>query len=249
VLKVQLALSRHDARRECALRERAAAEAELRRLAALPDGAALGRAARLPPPAPLPANFAARAAEEAPEVAVARAAAAVAERMLAVERLELLPDFSVGGGLGWRGDLDPAVVAGVGIELPFWRRQRQEPLIRAAESELAATRAAERAAAVTARGAAERLLSDDLRLERQLRLYDEAILPQTSAALDAARASYLAARGDFSMVLEDFELWLDARAARARLDAERFAIRAAIAALVGPAPERGSGAAPGGVEP
>jgi len=74
------------------------------------------------------------------------------------------------------------------------------------------------------------------RADRQLLRYREAIVPQTSAAVDAARASYLAGRGDFSTVIEDFELWLAARAEVARREADRFEIWAQLEALVAPAP-------------
>ena len=140
------------------------------------------------------------------------------------------------GGLGYRGELDPMVFLGVGIELPLWRGDRREPLVRAAEQELAAETAAEHDASSSASAAAGALAASWRRLARQIELYEQAVLPQTSAALDAARAAYLAGRGDFSTVIEDFNLWLEARMERARLDGDRFAVRAAMTALVGPEP-------------
>jgi outer membrane protein TolC len=61
-------------------------------------------------------------------------------------------------------------------------------------------------------------------------------MPQTSAAFDAARSSYLAGRGDFSAVVEDFNLWLEARVQLARREADRFAAWAEIQSLKGELP-------------
>ena len=53
---------------------------------------------------------------------------------------------------------------------------------------------------------------------------------------DAARSSYLAGRGDFSSVVEDFNLWLDARVELARREADRYAAWAEIERLTGELP-------------
>jgi outer membrane protein TolC len=236
VLKVSIATGRHDARREEVARERDLLAADLRRLLALPERTPVRRVAKLPELAPPPAEPARRAAAEAPAVVAAQARLLVAERRLEIARLGLKPGLAVSGGLGYRGKLDPMVYLGVGVELPLWRRQRREPLVRAAEQELAAETAAEHGASSAASAEAGALAASWRRLARQIELYDQAVLPQTSAALDAARSAYLAGRGDFSTVLEDFTLWLEARTERARLDGERFAVRAAMTALVGSDP-------------
>jgi outer membrane protein TolC len=93
-----------------------------------------------------------------------------------------------------------------------------------------------RDAVALARAEAARLVAEREQADRQLLRDREAIVPQTSAAVDAARASYLAGRGDFSTVIEDFELWLEARAELARRESDRFAVWAQLEALVAPAP-------------
>lgn len=232
VLKVQLELSMHDERRVEVAGERAEAEADLRRLLDLPAGTPIGEMRRLPEVAPLPAGLADLATSRAPEVRVRRAAEDTGQRRIEVARLGLRPDFSAGGGLGLRGSFDPVLLVGFGVELPLWRKSRQEPLVAAAEHDAAAAREERRAAEIAARGEAERLLGAWWRLAGQLRLVEEAILPQSSAAFDAARTSYLHGRGDFSTVVEDYARWLDARVRHARLEAERLEVRAALAALL-----------------
>ena len=62
----------------------------------------------------------------------------------------------------------------------------------------------------------------------------QAFLPQSSTQLDAARASYLAGRGDFPAVIEGFEAWLETRMQLASREAERYTTWAEIEALVAP---------------
>ena len=72
------------------------------------------------------------------------------------------------------------------------------------------------------------------RADQQVRRYEQAILPQTSVAIDAARTAYLAGRGDFSTVIEDFRLWIDARVALTRREADRFVAWAGMQSMIAP---------------
>ena len=71
------------------------------------------------------------------------------------------------------------------------------------------------------------------RAASQVSRYAQAVVPQSGLALDAARSSYLAGRGDFSTVIDDFDGWLEARTGLARREAERFTTWAELEALVG----------------
>jgi outer membrane protein TolC len=173
------------------------------------------------------------AASASPAVRVARAEIEAAGKRLAEARLGLKPDLSPSAGLAYRGPLGPVLTLRVGVELPFWKERRQEPRIRAAELDLERARQELRDAEAAARAEAVRLAADWDRSGRQILRYREAILPQTSAAFDAARSSYLAGRGDFSSVLEDFNLWLEARVQLARREADRYATWAAVESLTG----------------
>jgi outer membrane protein TolC len=120
-----------------------------------------------------------------------------------------------------------------GVELPFWKKDKQEPMIRAAEAELEQAKAELRDVEAMARAQAARAAADLEKAERQVVRYREGIIPQTSTALGAARSSYLTGRGDFSTVAEDFNLWLEARMQLARREADRFAAWADLAKLTG----------------
>lgn len=232
VIKAQLEVSRLGERLDDLFAERKTAVVALNRLGDLPGEAPLGRVALLPhasvPTSPLEELVLAGS----PEVAVKRAAVSAAERRLEVARLELKPNLSAGAALGLRGGFDPAVTLRFGLEFPFWRKQKQEPMIRAAEREFAMTQADLRDAQAGARAEAARLAAEWQRSEKQIQRYQQAIVPQTSAAIDAARASYLAGRGDFLTVVDDFNRWLQARVQLASREADRFATWAELEALI-----------------
>jgi outer membrane protein TolC len=235
VLKARLQALRLDERLGDLSAEREAVVGELDRWLDRPGGTGLGTVTALPQPRPAPEAAAELAARGSAEVASAAAAVATAERRVEVARLELKPGFSAGAGIGYRGGMDPVVTARFGVEVPFWRRQKQLPMLRAAEQELEMARHQLADAEAAARAEGARVAADWRNADEQALRYREGILPQTDAALDAARASYLAGRGDFGTVIEDFGLWLEARVSLARRESDRFAATAAFERLTGPA--------------
>ncbi|MEW6336195.1 MAG: TolC family protein [Acidobacteriota bacterium] len=241
VLKAQLEVSRLAERDDDLTAERLGLVAGLNALLDRPGDAQLGDVVRLPPVQASTGGIESEALERSAEVLARRAALAAAERRLDVARTRLKPDLFASAGVGYRGGLDPAFMLRLGAEVPLRRRSRQEPLLRSAEHDVEAAAAEVRHAEAGARAEAARLAANWRRSERQVVRYREAFVPQASAAFDAARASYLAGRGDFSTVIEDYRLWLDTRAALARREAERFATWAEIASLVGSAESAGRG--------
>ncbi len=237
ILRAQLERTRLDERAADLAGERVAIQAALNRLTNDPPDAPIGRVATLPePPATAAVGRAAaeQAAKTAPDIAMREAGLDVARRQVDAARAELAPSWSVGAGYYWQGGFDRTVKFTVGLELPVWNARRQKPLLAAAESEQRAAELdlanarAEVAAQATALAAAVHTAS------QQIDLYRTAILPQNSAALDAARASYLADRGDFVSVLDEFRRWIDVRTELARREAERFSARARLDALLNP---------------
>ncbi len=233
VIKAQLEVSRVGERLDDLGAERAAQVAALNRLLDRSGGEPLGTVAALPAPAVPALPWEELAVATSAEVAVRKAAVVAAERRVSTARLDAKPNLFAGTAVGLRGRYDPAVTLRFGAELPLWRTERQKPMVRAAELELEMARAELRDAEATARSQAARLAAEWGRAERQIIRYEQAILPQTSAAVDAARSSYLAGRGDFSTVIEDFNSWLDARTALAGREADRFAVWAGLQALLG----------------
>lgn len=240
-VKAQLAVSRLDERQDDLAAERKGLVASVIRYLDQPGDTPLGRVMTLPEAVVPPMPWEAVVVENSPEVAVRRSEVQVAEQRVKVARLELRPDFLAGAGLGFRGGKDPAVTLRLGMDLPLWSAQGQLPLYRAAEQDLEASRQAQRDAEAVARAEAARLEADWRRAGSQVTRYAQAIVPQTSLALEAARSSYMAGRGDFSTVIEDFNLWLEARTGLARREAERFTTWAELQAVIGSSDQENDG--------
>jgi cobalt-zinc-cadmium efflux system outer membrane protein len=232
VLKAQLQQSRLAERLDDLAAERAGLVAGLNALRDLPGDQPLGVVAALPHVEPPPQPWDEAVTAGAPGIAVLRHEVAAAERQVDLARVEVKPNLLAGAGVSYRGDFDPLVSLRFGIELPVRRDAHQRARLAAAERDAERLRAELRAAEADARGAAARLAAEWRQAGNQIGRYDQAILPQTSAAVDAARASYLAGRGDFSTVLEDFRSWLDARVQLARREADRFVVWAELEALL-----------------
>ncbi|MGE5232845.1 MAG: TolC family protein [Acidobacteriota bacterium] len=244
VLKAQLEVSRLGNELDDLTAERAAKMAELGRWLDWPAGATLGEVAALPPVA-LDAGAVARAADAAPEVLAGEAQVGVAQRRVHQAELDLRPDLTAAAGVGLRGALDPVVTLRLGVELPVWRRRKQEPMLRAAKESLGAAEHELADRRAMARAESTRLLATWSAADRQVTRLREAVVPQSSAALDAARVSYLSGRGDFLTVVDDFNRWLEARVELARREADRYIAWAGIERLVAPGlPENRQGAQP-----
>lgn len=173
------------------------------------------------------------ATASSPLVAVRRLAVERAAQEEEVARLALRPDMTLGAGLGYRGNLDPVVSLRFGLELPLWRRSSQEPMLRAAGRELAAARAELRQAELDVASEAARLEADWRRVRSVAALTESALVPQTSAAVDAARSAYLGGRGEMGMVVEALRMWLETRMELVDLQAMESAVEAEVLALVG----------------
>jgi outer membrane protein TolC len=233
ILKAQLQVTRLDEQLDDLQAERAALVAELNRWLDRPGAAPLGEVAELPAVHVPAGPWEAAAVAGSADVRVAAAALAAAEKKLAAARLDLKPDFAPAAGIAARGGFGPVLTLRLGVELPLWKKSKQEPMIRAAELEVQAARSELRDAQAMARAAAASAAARWSRAEQQIVRYREGILLQSGSALDAARTSYLNGRGDFSTVAEDFNLWLDARMQLARREADRFTAWAELERLTG----------------
>lgn len=240
-LMAQLELSRHDLDVEAADAKLTAAAARLAALAGGGPSGAIPRVTALPEVV-LPKVDPAAAAPFSLDAMIAHRRVLLAESRLAALEAGLSPGFTVGGGLLVMDGADPNLVARVGVELPFFRARREKPRIEAARLEVEALLARRHETELGARAELARWLAEGRRLETVRRRYREAVLPQGSAALDAARAELLAGRGPLSEVLERFEDWYHDRIDLARAEADRYVAWAEIEALLAsplPAPSEG----------
>jgi outer membrane protein, heavy metal efflux system len=238
VLRAQLERTRLGERLTDLQGQRATLVATLNRLAGRPPSQPFGIVVTLSEPPPLPTGLDAlpdRAGDLSPEVSVRKAEARLAERRIDAAQAELKPGFTVGGGVYWQGGFDRVVTLTLGVELPFRKNRRQLPLLDAARREAEASRAEIADATAEARAEAARLVAEIRRAEAQMNRYRTGLLPQSSAALDATRASYLGGRGDFTSVVDEFRRWTEIRVELGKLEAARFAARGQLDVLVNPA--------------
>jgi cobalt-zinc-cadmium efflux system outer membrane protein len=142
--------------------------------------------------------------------------------------------------LFWQGGFDRMVNFTLGVELPLWKKRKQEPLIAAAESERRAARFELTNATSDVRAEAANLLAEYQNAIAQIQRYQDGLLPQSSAALDATRASYLGGRGDFASVLDEFRRWIALRTELAGREADRYSAQARLDALFAPPSTDGS---------
>jgi len=174
------------------------------------------------------------ALENAPVLFLKKAALKAAEYRLEAADLDFWPDFFAGAGIGFDNEYDPMAIISFGLTLPVWQNSKQKPLKRAAAHKLEEARKNLREAETAVSSEIAALTARWSRDHEQMNRYRDAIILQTSAALDSARTSYLAGRADFSVVIEDYKLWLDARTQLARREADRFVTWAGFDALIAP---------------
>lgn len=238
VLRAQLEVTRLAERAADLGAERTKAVATMNRLLNLPPDAPFGEVRELTPVPGLPASLAGvpdTAASRAPEVSVRKAEVEAAGRRVDAARAELKPSFTVGGSFYWQGGVDRVVALSVGVDWPLRKDRRQQALVLASERERDAARRELEDTAAETRAEAARLVAEIHRAEDQITRYRSGLLPQSSAALDAARASYLAGRGDFPSVLDEFRRWTDLRVELARREASRFTAMGQLDVLINPA--------------
>jgi outer membrane protein TolC len=171
----------------------------------------------------------------APEVTVRKTEVAVASRKVDVALQDLRPTFTVGGGFYWQGGTDRLATATLGIEWPARKDRKQLPAITASRHELDAAMADLQDTSAAVRADAARLVAQIHGAEDQIIRYRSGLLPQSSATFDAARSSYLAGRGEFAAVLDEFRRWTDLRVELVRREAVRFSARGQLEVLVNPA--------------
>lgn len=181
--------------------------------------------------------------DEAAEIALREAEAGAAEAELRAARMERLPDFVAGAGVGFRGSMDKVVTLRLGMDLPLWGGSETRAKARVAEQQLLAARAAERGALLSARSDYSRLVLEGIRSEKQVARYRDRIVPDSQLAYESARSNYTVGRGEFAAVLTNFQAWLDARAELARREAEAYSNWAELARLRN---ENGEATNPGG---
>lgn len=239
LLRAELELSRLEDRLIEIRRQRASAQAALGEWV----GAAAVRplASELPEWDPLPDLDVMRASlAHHPLVEAASARVDAGGSGVELARQQYKPGWDLDVGYGYRegelpdGDSRPDFLSvSVTLDLPLFRRNRQDQMVKAAVSE--------RSAAQASRDELLRRLAGDLEaeyahfreLDHRVALYDERILTQAAGQAQAALSAYQSDAADFADVMRGYIDALDARLEREKLSVERAQSRARLANLGG----------------
>lgn len=144
------------------------------------------------------------------------------------------PDWRVTTAWGIRDedlsgrDLPDFFTIGVSVDLPLFRKRRQDELIEAAASRVSATESQRLLRARELRAEHREVVSVIRRLDEQLAFYNDTLLGQSAALARSALAAYQADETDFSDVIRAYVSDLDARIDALELKAKR---QSAIARL------------------
>lgn len=189
-----------------------------------------------PPPGPVAdeADLMRQAEAKSPILAGLKAQVAASEVARTIAgREQRTPDYELGiqAGRSMPGDV-PYLGGMVGITLPWLAPGRYQARVTEAEQGLLATQARYQSARNDLRFQVLALRQQLDRIDHQLQVYREGIVPQSIQALNAALAAYQVGKADFSNVIDDQKAVYDAQMEQATLLGEYGAARAKLEAAV-----------------
>lgn len=182
-----------------------------------------------------PKALLARAESHSPALKAARARAEAQKAHLSrAQQNRSVPDFELGveAGRSMPGDM-AYIGAMVGIDLPWFSAGRLAKQVEEAERSLAAAEATYASEKNRLQGEIYRVLAELKRLERQVKLYQQGVMPQARQALQAALAAYPVNKLDFDAVLESQAAVFQAQTDEARARADYHQKLARLEALIG----------------
>lgn len=210
VLKAQVELSKLDERQIELEQRKTALEALIRSLLAKPSSESLGR--------PEAINLTFRQSYEGveslalgnnPELLAQARGVEAGKAQVSAAKYGYLPDLSLSAGYGYRGQLDPMVKAGVGINIPLWAIGKQRNAVKEAQSNLNEAKYSQEAVRQSVLARVGESYSAVTKAQSLVQLYQTRIVPQADAALKSSLASYRVGKMDCLSLLSDFTTLLD----------------------------------------
>jgi outer membrane protein TolC len=206
-----------------------------------PPNADLPPTSAPPEPPALDRDQALRAAQErSPSVALDRARAVAAQRAVSEATWDRWPDFQLGAGFMFRGVVPGDPTSGtdmfgvsLGLTLPVWLWRKQNARVRETRQLLGAAEANVDASLLEATTELQMALDAIERLDREIVLYRNDVIPQADRALVSSTADYQVGKTTFVSLLQNWQALLDAQLDLERLRAERAERLAAVRALTG----------------
>jgi outer membrane protein TolC len=172
--------------------------------------------------------------EQSPMLKMARADIGRSQAALELAKLGYYPDFELGAGVTpGSGMAKTNYSAMAGVSLPLWAGQKQANQVTEAQKNLEVAQSRLEARRRELDTQINTLLNQIERMESQLRLLNEGMIPQARTALKANLAAYQAGRGDYLMLLDSFMALYDYRMQAAMLLSEHEKMVGMLEALLG----------------
>jgi len=155
------------------------------------------------------------------------------EKQIALAQREYLPDFTIGYMYQQRPGLPDMHGFTFGINVPIFYKTKQRESVLEATQELLATRKDQENRQTTLRYEVKEKYLAAQAASELMRLYTQAVVPQSSLALESSMASYEVGTTDFLNVLSNFTTILDYQTEYFREYANRQSTLARLEPLVG----------------
>jgi len=234
LIRAQTAVRRVDVDIEELSLERRRAEVALGAAVGRIENAEFGPASVLPVAVgPLDAESLAAATASGPEVLEFAARERAAAAQLDDARVQVKPTFSWLAAYQYRGSLDPMVMGGFSVRLPVWKDRKQNRAIAGASADRTAAAFEREEAEVQTRAAVRGLVADVASIDARLKLFGEALIPQSLSAFESANVAFASGRAELSVVLDDLDRWVGVRREELDLHARRIESLAALEAMTG----------------
>jgi len=210
VLKAQVELAKVEEKRIGLEQRKTALEAQIRSLLAKPSDESLGRPENITPSFDKSYGMVeSLALRNNPDLLAQNKGLESSRAQVAAAKYGYLPDLSLTAGYGYRGQLDPMVKAGVGINIPLWAIGKQRNAVKEAQSNLGEAKYSQEAMKQNVLARIGEGYSAVTKAQRLADLYGKTIVPQADAALQSAFTSYKVGKMDFLDLLTDFTTLLD----------------------------------------
>jgi len=210
VLKARVELAKVEEKRIGLEQRKTALEAQIRSLLAKPSAEVLGR------PEPVVVSFEksysaveSLALVNSPELVAQTKGVEAGRAQVAAAKFGYLPDLSLTAGYGYRGQLDPMVKAGVGINIPLWAIGKQRNAVKEAQSNLGEAKYSQEAMKQNVLARIGEGYSAVTKAQSLADLYGKTIVPQADAALSSAFTQYKVGNIDFLSLVSSFTTLLD----------------------------------------
>jgi cobalt-zinc-cadmium efflux system outer membrane protein len=211
VLKAQVELSKLAERETLLQQQRRTLEAQLNSLRDLPPDAPVGPTGDLRPSSfALTLEELEKAAEaNFPDLKRARTVVDAGRLGVELARKEVRPNFSVGYTYMQRDGLPDMYGITLSTSLPLFRRHKQDMVVAEAAANLEASQHMEANEAALLRYRVEQEFLQAQAAGRLMKLYSQAIVPQSTLTLESSLSGYKAGTLDFLTVITNFTNVLD----------------------------------------